>query len=82
MPPAAIDALFVSTCTGYLCPGISSHLAEQAGMRPDVGKGYRPIGLYRRPDEDLILKAVASKGDNFLLNLPDHREMLRRLGLQ
>jgi len=30
-----IDALFVCTCTGYLCPGVSSHLAEQYGMRPD-----------------------------------------------
>ncbi len=32
----AIDALFVCTCTGYLCPGISSHLAEDLGMRPDA----------------------------------------------
>lgn len=31
-----IDALFVCTCTGYLCPGISSYLAEQSGMRDDV----------------------------------------------
>jgi len=33
---AELDALFVCTCTGYLCPGVSSHLAEQVGMRPDV----------------------------------------------
>jgi predicted naringenin-chalcone synthase len=32
----AIDALFVCTCTGYLCPGVSSHLAEQIGLRPDA----------------------------------------------
>ena len=31
-----IDALFLCTCTGYLCPGVTSHVAEQAGMRPDV----------------------------------------------
>ncbi len=31
-----IDALFVCTCTGYLCPGVSSYLAEQTGMRHDV----------------------------------------------
>ncbi|RYD20567.1 MAG: stilbene synthase, partial [Verrucomicrobiaceae bacterium] len=31
-----LDALFVCTCTGYLCPGVSSHLAEQAGLRADV----------------------------------------------
>jgi tryptophan halogenase len=62
-----------------------SHLSYEyilAGMQPDIGRGYRPIGLYLRQDEDLILKAVASKGDKFLHDLPDHREMLRRLGLQ
>ncbi len=31
-----VDALFVCTCTGYLCPGVSSHVAEQTGMRHDV----------------------------------------------
>lgn len=35
-PPEAIDALFVCTCSGYLCPGVSSHLAEQAGLRSDT----------------------------------------------
>lgn len=33
---AAVDALFVCTCTGYLCPGVSSHLAEILGLRSDV----------------------------------------------
>jgi alkylresorcinol/alkylpyrone synthase len=36
LEPFAIDALFVCTCTGYLCPGVSSHLAEQTGVRPDA----------------------------------------------
>jgi predicted naringenin-chalcone synthase len=31
-----LDALFVCTCTGYLCPGVSSHLAEGAGLRHDA----------------------------------------------
>ena len=31
-----VDALFICTCTGYLCPGVTSHIAEQTGMRPDV----------------------------------------------
>ncbi len=31
-----IDAVFVCTCTGFLCPGVSSHLAELAGLRPDT----------------------------------------------
>lgn len=34
--PAAVDALFVCTCTGYLCPGVSSYIAEAMGMRDDV----------------------------------------------
>ncbi len=31
-----IDALFVCTCTGYLCPGVSSHIAESMGLRDDI----------------------------------------------
>lgn len=34
--PGEIDALFVCTCTGYLCPGVSSHVAESLGLRPDA----------------------------------------------
>lgn len=34
--PTQLDALFVCTCTGYLCPGLASHLAELAGLRNDV----------------------------------------------
>lgn len=31
-----VDALFLCTCTGYLCPGVTSHVAERMDMRPDV----------------------------------------------
>lgn len=31
-----LDALFVCTCTGYLCPGVSSYVAEQIGLRQDA----------------------------------------------
>ncbi len=31
-----IDALVISTCTGYLCPGLTSYVAERLGCRPDV----------------------------------------------
>jgi predicted naringenin-chalcone synthase len=34
--PSEIDALLVCTCTGYLCPGPSSHLAELLGIRHDA----------------------------------------------
>ncbi len=35
-PVSSIDAVFLCTCTGYLCPGVTSHLAEQFGMRSDT----------------------------------------------
>jgi len=31
-----IDALLISTCTGYLCPGLTSYVAEVLGMRSDI----------------------------------------------
>ncbi len=34
--PNQIDAVLVSTCTGYLCPGLTSYVAQQLGLRPDV----------------------------------------------
>lgn len=34
--PADIDALLICTCTGYLCPGLTSHVSERLGMRADA----------------------------------------------
>jgi len=34
--PAEIDAILISTCTGYLCPGLTSYTSELLGLRPDV----------------------------------------------
>ena len=31
--PAQVDALFVCSCTGYLCPGLSSYVSELLGIR-------------------------------------------------
>ncbi len=36
LPPTAIDALLVCTCTGYLCPGVSSYVAERLGLRTNT----------------------------------------------
>ncbi|MES2978480.1 MAG: 3-oxoacyl-[acyl-carrier-protein] synthase III C-terminal domain-containing protein [Pseudomonadota bacterium] len=38
-----IDALVVSTCTGYLCPGLSGYVAERLGLRPDI-QAYDLVG--------------------------------------
>jgi alkylresorcinol/alkylpyrone synthase len=31
-----IDAVLISTCTGYLCPGLTSYVGEKLGLRPNV----------------------------------------------
>jgi len=31
-----IDGLVISTCTGYLCPGLTSYVIERLGLRPDT----------------------------------------------
>ena len=31
-----LDALIICTCTGYLCPGVTSYVAEQLGLRSDA----------------------------------------------
>lgn len=31
-----LDFLAVTTCTGYICPGITSYLVEKLGLRPDL----------------------------------------------
>lgn len=31
-----MDAVLACTCTGYLCPGLTSYLTETLGLRPDV----------------------------------------------
>jgi alkylresorcinol/alkylpyrone synthase len=36
LEPADIGAVVVSTCTGYLCPGLSGHVVERLGLRNDV----------------------------------------------
>ncbi len=36
LEPGAVDGLVISTCTGYLCPGLTSYVAEALALRPDV----------------------------------------------
>ncbi len=33
---AEVDAVIISTCTGYLCPGVTSYVSERLGLRSDV----------------------------------------------
>jgi len=34
--PGELDALLICTCTGYLCPGLTSYVAEDLGIRPNA----------------------------------------------
>ena len=45
-----IDAGIISTCTGYLCPGLTSHVIETLGLRLDV-----PALDLRGPDSGAAL---------------------------
>ena len=33
LAPHELDALLISTCTGFLCPGLTSHVGERLGLR-------------------------------------------------
>jgi alkylresorcinol/alkylpyrone synthase len=43
LAPLQIDAVIVSTCTGYLCPGLSGYVVERLGLRADV-KAFDLVG--------------------------------------
>jgi len=38
-----VDAVIVSTCTGYLCPGLSGYVAQRLGLRRDL-QAYDLVG--------------------------------------
>lgn len=67
-----IDALLICTCTGYLCPGVTSYVAEQLGLRPNaflqdlVGLGcgaaipaLRAAGAILAAQPDAVVACVA-----------------------
>jgi alkylresorcinol/alkylpyrone synthase len=34
--PGEVDAVIISTCTGYLCPGLTSYVTERLGLRTGI----------------------------------------------
>lgn len=36
LTPSDIDGVIISTCTGYLCPGLTSYVSERLGLRANV----------------------------------------------
>lgn len=43
VPSDSIDAVIVSTCTGYLCPGLSSYVVEALNLGPST-QGFDLVG--------------------------------------
>src|SRR6188768_1953050 len=65
--PREIDAVIVSTCTGYLCPGLTSYVSENLGLRQDaflldlVGQGCGAALPNLRAGEALIAGRSAGR---------------------
>ena len=64
---AQIDAIIVSTCTGYLCPGLTSYVSERLALRPEtlgldlVGQGCGAALPNLRAAEALIAGGRAER---------------------
>lgn len=62
-----IDAVIISTCTGYLCPGLTSYVSELLGLRCDilaldlVGQGCGAALPNMRTGEALIASGRAGR---------------------
>lgn len=62
-----MDAIIVSTCTGYLCPGLTSYVSERLGLRGDVlaldlvGQGCGAAVPNLRTAEALLLSGRAQR---------------------
>jgi predicted naringenin-chalcone synthase len=57
-----IDALIISTCTGYLCPGLTSYVSEQLGLRADLA-AYDLVGqgcVAAMPNLSMAASLIAS----------------------
>jgi polyketide synthase Type III len=67
LQPNEIDALIVSTCTGYLCPGLTSKVSEHLGLRREtllldlVGQGCGAALPNLRTGEALLASGRCKK---------------------
>src|SRR5918995_523216 len=67
LAPDDIDAVIISTCTGYLCPGLTSYVTERLGLRTDilaldlVGQGCGAALPNMRTGEALITSGRAGR---------------------
>lgn len=68
---ADMDAVVVSTCTGYVCPGLSGYVAERLGLRADV-QAFDLVGqgcAAALPNLQLARALLASNACNHVLSI-------------
>ncbi len=68
---ADIGAIVVSTCTGYVCPGLSGHVIERLGLRSDV-QAYDLVGqgcAAALPNLQLARALLLSAGHEHVLSI-------------
>ena len=66
-----IDAVVVSTCTGYVCPGLSGHVIERLGLRADV-QAFDLVGqgcAAALPNLQLAKALLASSASEHVLSI-------------
>ncbi|MBC7958148.1 MAG: stilbene synthase [Cytophagales bacterium] len=71
LEPRQIDAVVVSTCTGYVCPGLSGYVVERLGLRADV-KAFDLVGqgcAAALPNLQLGRALLASEGAEHVLSI-------------
>lgn len=71
LEPDQIDAVVVSTCTGYLCPGLSGYVIERLGLRSDV-QAYDLVGqgcAAAMPNLNLAESLLASGRSSYVLSV-------------
>ena len=68
---ADIDAIVVSTCTGYVCPGLSGYVVERLGLRADV-QAFDLVGqgcAAALPNLQLARALIGAQGCNHVLSV-------------
>jgi alkylresorcinol/alkylpyrone synthase len=71
LQPSDIGAVVVSTCTGYLCPGLSGYVVERLGLRADV-QAFDLVGqgcAAALPNMQLARALLASKACEHVLSI-------------
>jgi predicted naringenin-chalcone synthase len=71
LDPGDVDGLVVNTCTGYICPGISTYLVEKLGLSRSV-RVYDLVGSGcggAIPNLEIAQSLLARNGDGVVVSV-------------